>query len=101
MKNNLFFLIIGMAIVTYIPRLLPFILFSFNKLPLFCKRFLYFVPYVVLSALIFPEVLYSTNKLASALVGSTIALVLAFFQINLSLIVLGGIFTVFILELLL
>ncbi len=98
--NNLFGLIIGMAIVTYIPRFLPFILFSFKQMPSFFKRFLYFVPYAVLSALIFPEVLSATNNTSSALVGSTVALILALLEIDLSLIVIGGILGVYVSELL-
>lgn len=48
------FLILGMMIVTAIPRILPFFAFDPNKLPRVIKKFLDFVPYTVLGALILP-----------------------------------------------
>ena len=51
-------LVLGMAVVTYLPRLLPMLLLSTDKLPSFLKRFFDFVPYAVLTTLIFPEILF-------------------------------------------
>lgn len=99
--NNMFLLIIGMAIVTYIPRMLPMLLLSEIELPTFLKRFLKFIPYTALSALIFPEILYSTDSLQSAIFGGIIAIILALFNTNLLLIVLSGISGVFLWEILL
>lgn len=101
MNSNLFWLIIAMAVVTYLPRLLPMVLFRANKLPAFLERFLFFVPYAVLNALIFPKILYSTNNVTSAITGGVISLLLAYYEVNLFLTVLGGIFGVFIIQLLL
>ena len=63
-----------MAIVTYLPRMLPLVLFK-NQ---FVQSFLYYVPYAVLAAMTFPEVLYSTASLISALAGLAVALLLAY-----------------------
>lgn len=93
--NNWLLLIGGMAAVTYIPRLLPMILFSKINLPPFLERFLKFIPYTALSALVFPAILYSTENIQSALIGSIISVILAFYNINLVLIVLSGILGVF------
>lgn len=49
-------LILGMAAVTYIPRLLPLIFVAERPLPDFGKRFLYCIPYTALGALIIPGV---------------------------------------------
>lgn len=83
-----------MAIVTYIPRVLPLIYLKQIKLPLFLKRFLSFVPYTVLASLIFPGILYSVDNIYSAVIGGLTALLLSFIRVNLVLIVLGGILAV-------
>ncbi|HHT49827.1 MAG TPA: AzlD domain-containing protein [Firmicutes bacterium] len=93
-------LILGMAVVTYLPRLLPMFLFSAEKLPSLIKRFLDFIPYAVLTTLIFPEILSSTAHPGSALAGGFISLLLAYYQNNLFLVVAGGIGAVFLCELL-
>jgi len=45
-----------MTLVTYIPRLLPFLFISDRPLPAYWRRFLQFIPYSALGALIFPGV---------------------------------------------
>ena len=67
-----------MALVTYLPRMLPLVLFKKRITNPFIQSFLYYVPYAVLSAMTFPEVLYSTASLISALCGLAVALFLAF-----------------------
>lgn len=89
-----------MAVVTYIPRLLPLALFSNFNLPPFLKRFLEFIPYTALSALIFPAILSATGNLASAILGAGTAVILAYFETNLFLIVGSSIGTVLICNLL-
>ncbi|MBA2133362.1 AzlD domain-containing protein [Capillibacterium thermochitinicola] len=93
-------LVLGMAAVTYLPRLLPMLLLSTDKLPPVLKRFFDFVPYAVLTTLIFPEILFSTAQPASAAVGGVIAFSLAYGGKNLFLVVTGGIGGVFLWELL-
>lgn len=89
-----------MAIVTYIPRMMPMILLSSIDLPPFLERFLKFIPYTALSALVFPEILFSTANIESALFGGIIATILAFFNVNLLSIVISGISGVLFWELL-
>ncbi len=91
MSKDILILILGMTIVTYLPRLLPLYFFSSDRLNPFLKRVLYFIPYAVLGALIFPAILYSTDQLYSALFGAAIAIVIAYFELNLFLVVLGGV----------
>ncbi len=91
MMEELLILIVGMALVTYLPRMLPLLLLKEIKLPPFIRRVFEFIPYAVLSALIFPGILSSTGNLNSALLGGVIALYLALVKVNLTLIVLGGI----------
>lgn len=53
--NNIVILVILMALVTYIPRLLPLILVRADKLPEKLNLFLSYIPYAVLGALIIPN----------------------------------------------
>ena len=52
--NKITIVIIGMVLVTYIPRLIPFYIVSGKALPKKLKRFLEFVPYTALGALLIP-----------------------------------------------
>lgn len=52
--DNLFTIILLMLAVTYIPRLAPFYLVSNDSIPPVLKRFLSFIPYAALGALILP-----------------------------------------------
>ena len=67
-----------MALVTYLPRMLPMTLFRRRITNPFWQSILFYVPYAVLAAMTFPEVLYSTANLFSALCGAAVALMLAF-----------------------
>lgn len=67
-----------MALVTYLPRMLPLALFKRRITSPLLQSFLYYVPYAVLAAMTFPEVLYSTSSLVSALAGLAVALLLAY-----------------------
>ncbi len=68
-----------MAIVTYIPRMLPLTLMrrKIQKIPLFVL-FLYYVPYAVLAAMTVPAILYSTANMVSAMAGLLAAVFLAY-----------------------
>ena len=90
--NNTLFVVLGMAIVTYIPRMLPMVLLQGLRLQPFIKRFLSFIPFAALGALIFPEILYSTDSIPSSLVGAFLAVTVALLSKNLIMIVLSGIF---------
>ncbi|NLY90867.1 MAG: AzlD domain-containing protein [Firmicutes bacterium] len=67
-----------MALVSYLPRVLPVVFLRKKIKSPFFQSFLYYVPYAVLGAMTFPAILYATGDTASALVGFTIALFLAF-----------------------
>ncbi|MCC5892280.1 AzlD domain-containing protein, partial [Exiguobacterium sp.] len=95
---SLFLLVLAMAIVTYIPRLVPLLWLKELKLPPLLKRFLLFTPYAVLASLIFPEMLHATSNTTSAIAGGFLAAVLALLRMNLVLVVLGGIAGVYVME---
>lgn len=69
--------LIVMAAVTYLIRMLPLTVFRRELKSRFVRSFLYYVPYAVLGAMTFPDVLYSTGSLWTALFGLAVAVVMA------------------------
>ncbi|WP_250675131.1 AzlD domain-containing protein (plasmid) [Paraclostridium ghonii] len=64
MNNNYILLIIlGMAIVTYVPRVLPLVIFSKNDMSDNVKTFLKYIPITIFSALITKDIFFSGNNL--------------------------------------
>lgn len=57
-------LILGMALVTYLPRMLPLVALSHVKLPTLVLKWLGYVPVSVLAALLAKELLISDAGLA-------------------------------------
>lgn len=55
--------ILLMALVTYIPRMLPLVLLSKYKLPEWFKNWLTFIPTAIFGALIFPDVFLNKGSL--------------------------------------
>ena len=54
-----------MAIITYLPRVIPITVFRKRIRNRFVQSFLLYMPYGVLGAMVFPQVLYATASLAS------------------------------------
>jgi len=96
--NTFILLVVGMGLVTYIPRMIPMVLLKELKLPPYLKRFLQFIPYTALGALIFPGILYSTNHTASAVIGGIISVIIALLRLNIIIVVIGGILSVYLWE---
>ncbi len=57
MEQQTILIILGMSIVTYIPRALPIIVLSKFKLPDWFLRWLKYIPIAILSALLFPQIM--------------------------------------------
>jgi branched-subunit amino acid transport protein len=93
--NQLWLLVIAMGLVTYLPRMLPLVLLRQRELTPFLQQFFRLIPYAALGALIFPGILTSTGNTPSAIAGGILATVLAFFRLNVLVVVLGGITGVF------
>lgn len=96
--NSYIILLLGMALVTYLPRMLPLVILSEIELPSFWKRFMLFIPPAALSALIFPGILQATDSVLTALAGGLTAVFLAYFKFSLLTVVLASILTVFIFQ---
>lgn len=87
-----------MAAVTYLIRLIPMVVFRKKIKNKWIQSFLYYVPYVVLSAMTVPAVFSSTGSVYSATAGFTIALILAYFKRGLLTVAVGAALTAFIIQ---
>ncbi len=90
-----FLAVLLMALVTYLPRMLPLALFQKPIRSRYIRAFLKYVPFAVLGALTFPDILYSTGTTATAVCGAIVALILAYFERSLVTVALGAIITVY------
>ena len=79
-----------MALVTYLIRMIPFTLCRKEIRSVFFRSFLAYVPYAVLGAMTFPSIFFATASLPSAIAGTTVALVLAFFRRSLLTVAVGA-----------
>lgn len=95
-KHKLFLAIIVMAVVTYIPRALPLTFFRKKIKSPWLHSFLYYVPYAVLGAMVFPTILYATDSMMSASIGFGVAIILALFEQDLLVVAVGSIIAVYI-----
>lgn len=87
-----------MAIVTYLIRLTPMVVFRKKIKNRWIQSFLYYVPYVVLSAMTVPAVFSSTGSVPSATAGFVVAVILAFFKRGLLTVAVGAALTAFIMQ---
>ena len=87
-----------MALVTYVVRMLPVVLFGSKITKRFIQSFLAYVPYAVLSAMTFPAILSSTASGWSAAAGLVAAILLAYKDKGLLTVALGATAAVFVVE---
>ncbi len=92
MDNNLIPLILGMAAVTYGPRLLPFLFFSNTRIPRRVDAFLKCIPAAAIGALIIPGVITATPDMPeAALLGIGFTAVYSLFKGGIIVPVLGSV----------
>lgn len=90
-----------MALVTYIPRVLPLTVFRKEIKSRYIRSFLDYTPYAVLGAMTFPDVFTSTGSLYSALAGTAVALILSYYRKGLVTVACSAIAVVYVVEMLL
>lgn len=100
MGNEVYIYIVIMALVTYLIRMLPLWLIRREIQNKFIRSFLYYVPYVTLSAMTFPAILSATGSTLSAVAGLLTAIILAYKNKGLLPVALSACAVVFIIELL-
>lgn len=91
MNSTVIWMIIGMGVVTYIPRLLPFVLFKGKEMPPFLQGVLKNIPYATLGALIFPGILLIQEDMTYGILGAAAAFLIAYLGANVIVVVLGAI----------
>ena len=82
--------LVVMALVTYLIRMIPFTLFRKEIKSVFFRSFLAYGPYAVLGAMTFPSIFFATSSLPSAIAGTAVALILAFFKRSLLTVAVGA-----------
>lgn len=82
--------ILCLAIVTFIPRVLPALFIGKLVLPDRVVKYLNYIPYAALGVLIFPGILTAVESPIYGLLGGAFAIVLAYFHVHLFFIVLGS-----------
>ncbi len=90
--------ILIMALVTYIPRALPITLFNRQIKSKFVRSFLYYVPYAVLASLTFPAIFTCTSSMPAAIVGTLVAILLAYFEQSLVVVALAAVLSIFVMN---
>jgi len=87
-----------MTFVTYIPRLIPFLLISDRELPIKLKKFLDYVPLTALGALIIPGAIQSIPERPEvSAIGIGFAILYSYFRGGIIVTVVGTIFIAYLL----
>ena len=90
--------IIAMAVVTYLIRAVPLVLFRKKIENQFLSSFLYYVPYACLTALTLPAIFYSTESVISAIAGFVVAVILGIREKGLVVVAAAACVTGFVVE---
>lgn len=101
MINHLILIILGMSLVTLIPRWLPVWIVDRFTPTQSVNDWLKNIPYAALGALIFPGILSVDKEPLIGLIGGIAAVALAFFRLHILFVVFGAILTVMVLKFLL
>jgi branched-subunit amino acid transport protein len=90
--DNLVLIIFSMAAVTYIPRLIPFLILSNKEIPAKVDSFLKCIPVAAIGALIIPGVFDATPDMPMAgIAGITFTLIIGLWKGGIIIPVLGSV----------
>ncbi|CDQ40741.1 MULTISPECIES: AzlD domain-containing protein [Virgibacillus] len=91
-------IIIGMAMVTMLPRMVPAFIVDKLQFRDWVNRWLNAIPYAALGALIFPGIMsVKPEQPLIGVIGGVVAIILAYIGVNVILVVAAAITTVFLL----
>ncbi len=88
-----------MILTIYFIRLSPFLLIRKPIQNRFIKSFLFYVPYVTLSVMTFPAIIYATGSIYSGIIALVVAMVVAWIRGDLFTVALASCAAVFVSEL--
>ena len=77
MSKNIYIYILIMAVVTYAIRALPLTLIRGKIKNRFIQSFLYYIPYVTLSVMTFPAIMYATRTPISGIAALLVGIIAA------------------------
>lgn len=80
--SYIFICIFVIAAVTYLIRFVPLVVFKKPIKNRFFRSFLYYTPYIALSVMTFPSILYCTGNTVTALIGLFVALIMSVMRVN-------------------
>lgn len=90
MGTTYWFMLIGMAVVTYLPRMIPLTFLEGKELPPLIAGILRNIPYAILGALIFPWILLvQEGNILFGIIGTIVAFLIAFLGGGVMAVVLG------------
>lgn len=85
-------MLLGMALATYIPRMIPLVFLEGKELPPLVSGVLRNIPYAVLGALIFPAILFvQEGDFLFGVIGLITSFLIAFLGGSVMMVVLGTI----------
>ena len=97
--DNFYLLVLAMAAVTFLPRVIPLIFLHEVKLHPKIHQFLGNIPFAALGALIIPGAFFAADgNFTYGLVGVLAAVLLAYLNLNLLLVVIGSILSIFLFQ---
>ncbi len=94
MNKSIYAYILVMAAVSYLIRVFPLAVIRKPITNKYIKSFLYYIPYVTLTVMTFPAIIYATDSKISGIASLAIGILLAFFTRNLFAVALGCCLTV-------
>lgn len=80
-----------MALTTYLIRVTPMAVFHKKLENQWFKDFMFFIPFCVLSAMTFPDVIYSTKSLTSGIVATVVAIIMSWRRRDLLVVAIGAV----------
>lgn len=80
-----------MALTTYLIRVTPMAAFHKKLENQWFKDFMFFIPFCVLSAMTFPDVVYSTKSISSGIIATVVAIIMSWRRRDLLVVAIGAV----------
>ena len=87
-----------MALTTYFIRVTPMAVFHRKLENRWFKDFMFYIPFCVLAAMTFPDVIYSTKSLTSGVVATVVALIMSWRKRDLLTVAIGAVLAAVVVE---
>lgn len=95
--NKIMVMIIGMALVTYVPRAVPAVFIKYIRWNKRSEQFLNLIPYTAMGALVFPGILSVDGAFPQiGIVGGITALTLGLCRVNTTIVLIASVAAVMI-----